>query len=94
MLQVELHESTHQTVGKGGLSVIDVGNNRHVSEKRKRQQNPRRCAAICDSPDVGGLVHETTDLVNGEAGREGSSVCSSRPDLDVKTSNGDDCFVS
>jgi hypothetical protein len=35
-------------IGKGGLSVIDVGNDGHVT-------------------DVGGLVHEGTNLLNGEA---------------------------
>ena len=35
-------------VGKGGFTVVDVGNNRHVT-------------------DVGGSVHETTDLVDREA---------------------------
>jgi hypothetical protein len=38
----------NQRVGKGRLSVVDVGDNRHVS-------------------DVGRSVHETSDLVNGEA---------------------------
>lgn len=40
-----------KSIGKGGFTVIDVGNDRHVS-------------------DVGGSVHETSDLSYGEARRQ------------------------
>ena len=48
-----------ERVGKGGFSVVDMGNDRHVT-------------------DVGGLVHEATDLVDGEVNHLECTLASMR----------------
>lgn len=63
-----------QRVGQGGLSVVDVGNDRHVTNlrgDRKKNKDPGksfRLSMLCHCPStyVGRPRHERVHLINGK----------------------------